>query len=1133
MTEKLNKNDSYFIILCLIILISSFWFSSQNFQRAFPEASIDFQLTREEAAQKAEQFLKQVCQVPPDYHQITIFDYDAQAKVFLEREVGIDEANELFDQQVKVWKWSTRWFQPLSREEFTVDITPSGSLMSFTHLVKEDAPGASLESESGLSIAQKFLTEHISVQLSQLNTPEIKTEKREHRIDHSFTWTRNDLTVGEASYRHQVVILGDTVGGYAEGLHIPEDWIRDYTRLRSYNETAGTVDSVVTSIAFICLVVILVLQLRARNIQWGVASAFGFIGFILSLLNHINAFPISLYGYITTESYGAFLSKVFIRTFLISLSLGTIIFLLVAAAETLYRKDFPKMIAVRSLFSWRSIRSKKFFKNILLGYTLAGLFLAYQIIFYLVAESFGAWSPADIPYSNILNTAFPWIAVIFIGFFPAVTEEFFHRVFLISFLRRLVRFRFLAVVIAALIWGFGHASYPNQPFYIRGIEVGFIGIVFGLIFLRYGILPLLVWHYTIDAFYTALVLCRSSNMHYFIMSIFTTGFMLVPFFISLCAYLKTRTFLPTAELTHATIGSVEYKPVRKARPALIGMHEYMPLRKSVAFITLGILLLIQFFFFMLPETPTVQKVNYKVTPTLVQDRADYFLTKYGGELAKYQSVVYLTNNFVRRVDESDVEEEDLPRFNDDRDDLALTYIFQKGGVSVLNTILKKIPDRVWAVRYYQEEQKEEWRFYLKPHDGSLLRFMHLLPKDDPGSQLSEGEALARATTFLQSQGLHLQQFELKEHETRKQKQRNDYTFTWEALDPFVGQARERIFLLLRGNSVGEFKRYVKIPEDWEWERQGRDVLFYIRYSLQTLVMVIFSFSALWIIYWNIRKETIHWGIIFRWATIPTAFVILNVLNVFPITYAHYPTAITFDTFLIDMAARYTIDVIISYFIFVLCFILVDSLYPLTDSIVQTIWDKVKARDAIVSLIIAGLFGITIEKIQGLMQAKFSALSPLPPVKVFEELDLPIPLLQPLEDVFFWALLGLAILRAGRYIHQRLFQNRVLLVLGAVALAMCLVPLDIISSGEYLFSFLNLALYIFVALFIVFFIFKRNMFAYPLVFFLLPLLKTGYEFFLLDNSFYKANGVVLFLVCFCIFLFPLKAMFSGRGESEQM
>ena len=156
--------------------------------------------------------------------------------------------------------------------------------------------------------------------------------------------------------------------------------------------------------------------------------------------------------------------------------------------------------------------------------------------------------------------------MLLIGFLPAVSEEGISRMFSISFLDRIGAGRILAVVLPAIIWGFGHAAYPNQPFYIRGVEVGVAGILMGFLMLRYGVLPLLVWHFTVDAIYTAFLLLRSGNTYYVVSGSIAAGILLLPLAASAISYRKRGGFLPEEGLTNGDEGFVPTPPAAALAP---------------------------------------------------------------------------------------------------------------------------------------------------------------------------------------------------------------------------------------------------------------------------------------------------------------------------------------------------------------------------------------------------------------------------------------------------------------------------------------------------------------------------------------------------------------------------------------
>ncbi len=357
-----------------------------------------------------------------------------------------------------------------------------------------------------------------------------------------------DFEVHEATYRVEVTLLGNEVGGYHEYLKVPEQWTRDYKKLRSKNDMAQTIDTAAMAALLIGLLIVIVMRVRRMDIRWRQAAIIGVTGMILSFCASMNSFPLEEFNYPTTDSYESFLARQILQAALGALAAGGLLFVLAAGAEPLYRAAFPGKVSLGHLFSSSGLRTKRFFLGAILGVTLTSIFICYQTAFYITAYHFGAWSPADVPYDDLLNTRFPWLFVLFGGFFPAISEEFLFRMFAIPFLRKLTKSTVIALILAGYVWGFGHAGYAQQPFYIRGIEVGTGGVALGIIMLRWGILPTLVWHYSVDAMYSAMLLLRSHNMYLRLSGAASAGIVVLPVLVALIAYWRKGGFVPVTGL---------------------------------------------------------------------------------------------------------------------------------------------------------------------------------------------------------------------------------------------------------------------------------------------------------------------------------------------------------------------------------------------------------------------------------------------------------------------------------------------------------------------------------------------------------------------------------------------------------
>src|SRR5207245_9973794 len=238
--------------------------------------------------------------------------------------------------------------------------------------------------------------------------------------------------------------------------------------------------------------------------------------------------------------------------------------LVLQAAERMYRSFQPDQLSLRKIFTRRGLRSKEFFSASLVGLCLAAAHIGFIVAFYIVATRMGAWAPQELNFDNSVNTAFPWISGAAIGLLASMNEEFTFRLFAIPFFMRFTRSRWVTVIIPAFLWRFLHSNSPQEPAYIRGIEIGIIGIVAGIVMLRWGILATLIWHYTVDASLVGLLLIRSNSLYFKISGIVVAAAAVAPLAFACISYLTRGAFEADEDLLNRGEREPEIEPANES-----------------------------------------------------------------------------------------------------------------------------------------------------------------------------------------------------------------------------------------------------------------------------------------------------------------------------------------------------------------------------------------------------------------------------------------------------------------------------------------------------------------------------------------------------------------------------------------
>ena len=183
--DRLTGTDKRTLILWIVLGILGVWFAHRYFFQAFPEASVDFKVPRAEAQARAKQFIEGLGENLQDYQSAITFEVDENAKTYLERELGLQQANRLMSNELNIWYWEVRFFKPLQEEEYQVRVNPAGKIVAYEHKIEEARAEKSLSREEAQAAAEGFLQKKLGTDLSnwQFLPEEANSQTLPNRVD--------------------------------------------------------------------------------------------------------------------------------------------------------------------------------------------------------------------------------------------------------------------------------------------------------------------------------------------------------------------------------------------------------------------------------------------------------------------------------------------------------------------------------------------------------------------------------------------------------------------------------------------------------------------------------------------------------------------------------------------------------------------------------------------------------------------------------------------------------------------------------------------------------------------------------------------------------------------------------------
>ncbi|HEY2905245.1 MAG TPA: hypothetical protein VGJ29_05040, partial [Vicinamibacterales bacterium] len=380
-----------FIVVSLAMAAAAY----RAFPLAFSIVAVDISMDRAHALASARELSARDHLGPADFREAASFELDDEAQTFVELEGGgKDVFNAMLRDRLYVaYAWNVRHFREGEVNETTIILTPDGQPYGFSEKIKEDLPGAALESDAARVIAERGAPAWAS-DLSQYELVEHgQTRRSGGRIDHTFTYERPSPALGEGRYRLRLVVSGDRLTEVRHFVKVPEAFLRRYDSMRAANTTLGLV-------AVIGMIVVygiggmgvgLFLMMRARWVLLRAAVMWGIGISAVQALVSVNEWPLVWMGYDTSVTRTLFVTQQSIAIVASLVGFSLIYTFSFMTAETLTRRAFGRHPQFWHVWRPRTGASVEILGRTVAGYLLVTAFFAYDVGLYVFATHRLGW----------------------------------------------------------------------------------------------------------------------------------------------------------------------------------------------------------------------------------------------------------------------------------------------------------------------------------------------------------------------------------------------------------------------------------------------------------------------------------------------------------------------------------------------------------------------------------------------------------------------------------------------------------------------------------------------------------------------------------------------------------------------
>lgn len=500
-------------ILSFLLTVASFvcWF-----QFSYPQLEfVNFSIDRTKALQSAQDYLRQRSEDPSRFKTAIIFESDGAANRYLQQTLGFDRfIHFIRENDFDLFYWVARFFQENEKEEYRVFVSSAtGEIIAFQHIIDENEARPAVEQEKAKRQVQEFLTARFQFDPDRYLIRDDVVNTLDNRSDFSFSWQKKDVSIpwskeensGTGKLLMSATISGNEILSFSKNsFSVSDQFNRHLERMGNTGRILSTAVRLFYLVLFTAVVFFIIV--RRNNLAMHTTKRFYMglmaVSFFLSLCLNINQFQDVIFQYHTTASFRIYFWQFTVQTTINALFISITIFMPSLAGETLHYQFFREKTTGSFLHYVRSsFLSRQVTTAVALGYFVFVVMLGIQAVIIKIGQEYwGVW--IDHTWMNNLSTAYlPFVTALIIGLTASLAEELTYRLFTISWGKMIFKNTLIAVIFSSLIWGFSHSNYPVFPMWFRGVEVTCLGLFLSAVYLRWGIIPVIVGHYLFDVFW--------------------------------------------------------------------------------------------------------------------------------------------------------------------------------------------------------------------------------------------------------------------------------------------------------------------------------------------------------------------------------------------------------------------------------------------------------------------------------------------------------------------------------------------------------------------------------------------------------------------------------------------------------